>query len=134
VDFVEEDDGKWTKRKRGPVTTPFHSSKGTGKSMVVFGDPRDYIEKRGAELFADRQRKHSILALLDPNPQHVEDHVRKNPHIKEVELVARDKQKPTPHELDLFGNLKSRLQGIGVNVKLTDFERALARSGPEIEL
>ena len=134
LDFVPDNDGKWAQSRRGRTTKPFYSSRGSGQSAVIFSDPKEFIQKRGVDLFSNRRRKDGILVLLEPNPEVVEQYVKDNPHVKELELVTRSPSKPAQGELDFFGNLKSRLQGLGVNVRVTGFEKALTRRGPEIEL
>ena len=134
IDFAQDHDGKWSQSRRGRTTKPFYASRGTGKSAVVFSDPKQFIEKRGADLFSDRHRKDGILVLLEPSADVVEQYVKANPHVKDLELVTKSQSKPEQGELDFFGNLKSRLRGLGVNVHHTEHGKALPRRGHEIDI
>lgn len=134
LEFNEEQDGTWSKRRRGKITRPFYSSRGSADRMVIFADPKQYVQKRGKDLFAARERNDSILVLLQPDEGVVAEHLKTNPQIKHVEIVAKGPNKPDQGELDFFGNLKSKLKGLGVNVRLTGYEKALTRRGPDVDL
>lgn len=134
LEYSEDTDGKWTASRRRRFQAPFFASTGSSKKTVVFTDPRHFIEKRGVDALAHRKRSDGILALMEPDAERVEHYVRSNPHVKEIELVTKNKGKSVQGELDFFGNLKSRLQGLGVSVRLTEFEKALTRRGPEMDM
>jgi hypothetical protein len=134
LEFSEDNDGKWTAQKKGRFKSPFYSSRGSSDKMLIFSDPKHYIEKRGNALFDDRSRKHGILVLMEPDHHAVADHLKANPHVKDIEIVSKSPSKPAQGELDFFGNLKSKLKGLGVNVKFTEYEKALQRRGPEMDL
>ncbi len=133
LEFEEGQDGSWSAKRKGRFKTPFHSSRGSSDKMLIFSDPKHYIEKRGHELFSDRNRKHGILVLMEPDHNAVADHLKANPHVKDIEIVSKSPSKPAQGELDFFGNLKSKLKGLGVNVKFTEYEKALMRRGSQIE-
>ncbi len=134
LEFEEDRDGTWSAKRKGQFKSPFYSSRGSSDKMLVFSDPKHYIEKRGHELFDDRSRKHGILVLMEPSHEAVADHLKANPHVKDVEIVSKSPSKPAQGELDFFDNLKTRLRGLGVNVKFTEYEKALMKRGSEIEL
>ena len=134
LEFREDENGQWQNKRRGRFKSPFFSSRGSGESAVLFTDPKQYIKTRGKELFAERNRKSGILVLMEPNAEGVTDYLKVNPHVKDIEIVTAGPSKPEQGELDFFGNLKSRLKGLGVNVRLTGYEKALRRRGPELEI
>ena len=134
LEFREEPDGTWSKKTRGKFKKPFYSSRGTADRMVIFADPKQYIQKRGKELFAARSRKDGILVLMEPNAEVVAEHLKANPHVKGIEIVTMSPSKPAQGELDFFGNLKTRLRGLGVNVRLTEYEKALQPRGRGLEI
>ncbi|MGK5083114.1 relaxase/mobilization nuclease domain-containing protein [Bdellovibrionota bacterium FG-1] len=134
LEFVEDEFEKWQPKRRGRFKTPFHSSRGSGETVVLFTDPKQYIQKRGKELFADRKRNDGILVLMEPNEDRVADYLKSNPHVKTIEIVTTSPSKPAQGELDFFGNLKSKLTGLEVKVHFTGQERALTRRGLELSI
>jgi hypothetical protein len=134
LEFREDRQGSWQPMRRGQFTKPFFSHPGKGSQAVVFTDPREFMKKRGADLFSERSRNDGILVLMEPNAARVGDYLKENPHVKEIALVTQNRAKPNQAELDFFTNLRSQTKGTGVQVLFTEFDRALSRKGPELSL
>jgi len=126
------DDDKKEPKKRGKFRAPFFSSTGTGRKAVVFTDPLAYIQKRGEDIFSPHGRKTGILALMEPDAEHVHQYVSENEHVRELHVVQFTHRAPTKVELDFFNNLKGSLSKHHVEVLLISWDKALEREGPSL--
>jgi len=133
LEFTEQKDGSWARKRQGNIEKPFVVARGNGPRAVVFTDPLTLMAKQGHETFAARNRQDGILGLMEPNHQVVDRFIAQNPHVKELQIVPAGK-KLSKVELDFFENLKSRYRGFGVEVEEVSFTKALTREGPELSL
>lgn len=134
LEFTEDPNGTWSKRKHGTLTKPFYSARGTEKSAVIFTEPVSLIEKHGPALFPTRERRQGVLGLLEPNTDAVDSYVARNPHVKKLFVVTPENRKPSKVELDFFNNLKTKYRAFGIEVEQVSSNKVRGHEGPELSL
>ena len=132
VEFFDEGNGSWGKRKLGVFNAPFFSQQGTGKRAFVFTDPFELLKQKKVQLFSEFPRKDGIIGLLEPHTDGVDHFVAANRNIKELFLVSSGSPEHRRAELDFFNNLKSRYSKFGIEINTMSHEKALSRGGPEL--
>jgi len=132
VEFYEEGNGSWQKRKLGASNSPFYSQQGTGKRAFVFTDPFALLKQKKVQLFSDFPRKDGIVGLMEPHTEAIDIFVATNRNIKQLFLVSSASSEHKRAELDFFNNLKSRYSKFGIEIATISHDKALSRGGPEL--
>ncbi len=129
LEFTQEADGKFAKRKRGEFTKPFFSSRGSGSRAVLFLDPFSFLRKQGEHALQPRRGREGILALMEPNHKVVDSFLKENSHVKELQIATPAHRSLTQGELDFFNVLKAKFAPFGISVKAVPIEHTLAKEG-----
>lgn len=131
-EFQADGYGKYIKSKKGVFRQPFFSASTKSKKVVLFLNPFTLMQKRDGDVF-HKAKTHSILALMEPDAEHLDLFVAHNPHTKSVQVVFSGK-KPAQAELDFFNVIKGRLSPFGISVETVSFENALRKEGLDLSL
>lgn len=140
--FAEKDDqgayewetnqyGRWTKKKQGNFKSPFISKSGSDSKVLLFLDPWAALSQKKFDLFSPHKGGESLLVLMEPNVEVVDQFLKKNPHIKHLELIGTKQLRRSEVELDFFHNLKNKYQGHENTIEWLNAGRGLFRGGPE---
>ena len=132
LELTQNQDGSWKRERKGTFHSPFFSSRGTGKTAIVFTDPVALLQHHGKDLFGLGQKDKGILALLAPRAESVDEYVAKNKHVKELIFALPKGGKPSKEEIDFFGNLKTRYLNLGIHVREATVPHDLHREGPTL--
>ena len=132
IEFSENADGTWNRKKQGNIRSPFLSVQGTGKKSFVFLEPFSAMKRHGQDLFSMRSRTNGILVLLEPEKTQVDIFVARDRNLKELVFVHSGSKESHKAELDFFNTLKARYASFDIKVEITTHEKALFREGPEL--
>lgn len=136
IEFSENQDGTFAKRKVGTFISPFHSTKGSGPRALIYLDPFSSIERYQGNLFSERHRNHGIVVLFEPDEKVIDHYLVDKKHVTKLEVVPATKKKFSQSELDFFNVLKSRYEKYGIEViqHTPEHERDIGRSGPDLSI
>ena len=134
MEFLPDDQGGFTARKRGEITKPFFASRGSGSKAVLFSDHFTFLRKMGPKATDTQHRRDGILVLLEPSEKIVDSFLSANKHVKELHFVSPAHRSLTSAELDFFNVLKAKCAPFGISVHQVPVEKTLTREGPNLGL
>jgi len=133
LEFVKDDQGAWTRQRRGQFTQPFFSMTGGGRKVNVYVDPFAFMRGRAKSLFPEKKESVGTLALMEPEVGAVDRFLSGHRNVDTLHIVTADPKKPTQAEVDLFNNLKERYRSHGVAIEFISIEKAMPGRGLGLE-
>jgi hypothetical protein len=132
LEFSPDDNGQFQKKSQGKISAPFFNERGSSSRATVFTDPFTFMQTRGVDPFKARSQGHSVLALLEPSKDLLDQFVAGNPHVKSLHFVAPIGRGFDKSELDFFNILQSRYKPYGITIETRGLDKSLSRPGPDL--
>lgn len=108
IEFETNSYGRWTSKKQGDLSNPFHIQKGSNSKVRLFTDPFAALRDKGFDPFRSSSTPHSTFVMMEPNKHAFDLFLLENPHLNHIEIITAKDHKRTSAELDLFENLRNR--------------------------
>lgn len=127
LEYSQAPNHSWSSTKKGEFKRPFFKRPSGNGRLLLFMEPQSYMAGRKKDLFSDRKTGDGILALMEPSTHHVEQHLKQNPHVKQVDFVTPKGRSLSQSELDFFGVLKKKLEPFGISVSSVSHDKTVDR-------
>lgn len=134
LEYLPENERYEQKKVHGTIHSPFFSHQGSSRSLLLFLDPKIFLQSRPEALSGKIHSSDSTLVLLEPNLALVHQALAARKQIQEVRLINPKLASGEKTLLDFFSLLQASLDPFSIDATLAWESFDGHRSSPQLEV